>query len=166
MKFSMTIFLVVLLLIGLTLTVVSFVLASSVDECSKDAQNALRGLLTMGVALFSITGTMLACKCTQKFEEAGSVLSTVFSVVLLVIGSVTIGLVATIHKECENARKITPFLLSLSVLITLGAIAYLGMKIYDKVKKPEEHLGLIKSTDNSASPRSDASNSPLSLYGG
>ena len=54
MKFSMPIFLVLLLGLGFGLTVISFVLAGYVDKCSIHAQNAVRGLLTMGVSLFSI----------------------------------------------------------------------------------------------------------------
>ena len=162
MKFSMTIFLILLLFIGLGLTVISFVLAGYVEKCSINAQNAVRGLLTMGVSLFSICGTMLVCKCAEKFDQSGSILNTVFPVLLLLISGVTIGLVATIHNECEKARKITPVLIALSVFITLGTTAYIGKKIYKKIKpddvvSPSPNPSLASSSKSS----SVSDNSPL-----
>lgn len=174
MQISMKIFLVVLLIIGFALTVCSFILAKPVDSCSNHAKNALRGLLTMGVLMFSISATMLACKCDANFDAAGSTLNTVFPVFILAIGITTIGLASTIHKECIDARKLTPILITLSVFITLGAGGYLGLKIYKKFN-PTFVAGPVNSdgspinspTSSYGSDRSGSSNnSPTSLYGG
>lgn len=169
MHISINVFLGVLLFIGLVLTVCSFILASSVAECSIHAQNAVRGLLTMGVGLFCISATMLLCKCGSDFDKEGSKLGTIFPVFIMLIGGVTIGLVSTIHKECEKARKMTPALITLSVFITLGSGGYLGLKIYNKVKNPTQ-LGLIESQSYGSASSDGSSNasSPtsLSLYGG
>jgi len=161
----MNIFLGILLIIGLALTVCSFILSSYVVDCSIHAQNAVRGLLTMGVGLFSISATMLACKCGVNFDRDGSILSNVFPVFILVIGITILGLVVTIHKECEKARKFTPILITLSVFIALGSGGYLGLKIYNKVKKPETQIGPI-SQGSSPAASSDASSPITSLYGG
>ena len=170
MQISMKIFLGVLLVIGFALTVCSFILAKPVDSSSNHAKNALRGLLTMGVLMFSISATMLACPCDPKFDVAGSTLNTVFPVFILAIGIITIGLVSTIHKECEDARKLTPILLTLSILVTLGSGGYIGFKIYKRLN-PGFKPGLI---DQNGSPASQggseasasSNNSPTSLYGG
>jgi len=161
----MNIFLGILLIIGLALTVCSFILSSYVVDCSIHAQNAVRGLLTMGVGLFSISATMLACKCGVNFDRDGSILSNVFPVFILVIGITILGLVVTIHKECEKARKFTPILITLSVFIALGSGGYLGLKIYNTVKKPETQIGPI-SQGSSPAASSDASSPITSLYGG
>jgi len=167
MKIDMSIFLGVLLIIGLALTICSFILAGDVADCSIHAQNAVRGLLTMGVGLFSISATMLGCKCGANFDRDGSNLGTIFPVFIFVIGVITLGLVITIHKECEKARKFTPALLTLSIFTALGSGGYLGLKIYNKVKNPPQ-LGLVKTEEYgtaSSNAGSDAS-SPTSLYGG
>jgi len=169
MQISINLFLGVLLFIGLVLTVCSFILASSVADCSIHAQNAVRGLLTMGVGLFCISATMLACKCGSNFDTDGSKLGTIFPVFIMLIGIVTLGLVITIHKECEKARKMTPALLTLSIFTALGSGGYLGLKIYNKVKNPTQ-LGLVRTEEyGSASSDGNASSnasSPTSLYGG
>jgi len=169
MPISINIFLSVLLFIGLVLTVCSFILANSVADCSIHAQNAVRGLLTMGVGLFCISATMLVCKCGSTFDTDGSKLGTVFPVFIMLIGIVTIGLVSTIHKECEKARKMTPALITLSVFITLGSGGYLGLKIYNKVKNTSGQ-GTVSPLDTSSpAASSDASSSSpttASLYGG
>jgi hypothetical protein len=172
MQINMNLFLGVLLITGLILTVCSFMLAGYVADCSIHAQNAVRGLLTMGVGLFCISATMLACKCGSNFDKDPSILSNVFPAVILAIGITIFGLVVTIHKECEKARKFTPALLTLSAFIAFGAGTYLGLKIYKKVKNPTQ-LGLVK-TENHGSASSDSpaassdasGSSPTSLYGG
>lgn len=161
MKINMNIFLILLLCVGLALTVCSFILASDVANCSIHAQNAVRGLLTMGVALFSISGTMLGCGCAMNFDRDGYILSTVFPVFILAIGIVTLGLVITIHKECPKARKFTPILITLSVLTTLASGGYLGLKIYNKVKKSD-----ATPADSPAANSVASSSSPTSIYGG
>lgn len=171
MKINMTIFLILLACIGLSLTVCSFILASDVVDCSINSQNAVRGLLTMGVALFCISTTMLLCKCGSNFDKHGTILGNVFPAFVFLIGVITLGLVITIHNDCEKARKMTPVLITLSVLIALGSGGYLGVKVYNKVKNPDAQKGTNEEGGNelaspaSSSYGSDAS-SPLSLYGG
>ena len=166
MKINMNVFLILLLFIGLSLTVCSFILAGYVVDCSINAQNAVRGLLTLGVSLFCISATMLVCKCGVNFDRDGSLLSNVFPVFIFIIGIITLGLVITIHKECENAKKMTPILITLCVFITLGSGGYLGLKIYNKVKKPDTQLGLISPDASSPAGSSASDSSPTSLYGG
>ena len=165
MQINIKVFLILLIFIGFSLTVCSFILASHVAECSIHAQNAVRGLLTMGVALFCISGTMYVCNCGAKFDTDPN-LGTIFPVVIMLIGMVTLGLVSTIHKECEKARKMTPGLITLSVFITLGAGGYLGLKIYKKVKKPVGSPTPDASPASSAANSDSAASSPTSLYGG
>lgn len=174
MKINMNTFLILLVFIGLTLTVCSFILASSVADCSINSQNAVRGLLTMGVALFCISATMFVCKCGSNFDKHGSILGNVFPVFVFLIGVVTLGLVITIHNDCEKARKMTPALITLSVFTALGSGGYLGLKIYNKVKNtdtqkgPTEGYELVSPTASrdGSNASGSPSFSPLSLYGG
>ena len=167
MKISMNIFLILLLCIGLALTVSSFILASDVVNCNIHAQNAVRGLLTMGVALFSISGTMLACQCAVNFDRDGSILSTVFPVFILAIGITTFGLVMTINEHCVKARRFTPILITLSVVTTIVPGGYLGLKIYNKVKNPNAtKIESYSPPDSSTAASSASSSSPTSIIGG
>lgn len=177
MNINMNIFLILLLCIGLALTVCSFILASYVADCSIHAQNAHRGLLTMGVALFSISGTMLSCQCAVNFDKGGSLLSNVFPVFIFAIGIITFGLIITINNECKGSKTVNktkttptliPIMLSLSVIVTLAAGGYIGQKIYNKVKSPNDTKVTPVSPDGSPiSSRSGSSGySATSIYGG
>ena len=53
-----------------------------------------------------------------------------FIVLMLIIGIVTTALVSVIHKNCDNARKDTPILLTMSVLIMVLSGGYLGYNVY------------------------------------
>ena len=169
MQISINLFLGVLLIIGLVLTVSSFILATSVADCGIHAQNAVRGLLTMGVGLFCISATMLLCKCGSNFDKDGSKLGTAFPVFIFLIGVITLGLVITIHKECEKARKMTPALITLSVFIALGSGGYLGVKVYNNVRN-QTQVGLLRTEEygSASSIASSDASSPTttSLYGG
>lgn len=170
MKINMNTFLILLVFIGLTLTICSFVLASSVADCSINSQNAVRGLLTMGVALFCISATMFVCKCGSNFDKEGSILGNVFPVFVFLIGVITLGLVITIHNDCKKARNMTPALITLSVFTALGSGGYLGLKIYNKVNNPDTQKGLNEGYElgspNGSSVGSDGSGSLSPLYGG
>ena len=117
-------------IVGLVLTIFAFKIASDVTNCNTASQNALRGLLVMGVMLMSITGTTLGINCnTGKSDK--SVNSMIFVILMLIIGIVTTALVSVIHKNCDNARKDTPILITLSVLIMVVSLGYLGYTVYN-----------------------------------
>ena len=161
LELSMSMFMTLLILLGLTLTVYSFILASDVTNCSASAQNAVRGLLVMGVLLFSISGTLLAFKCSISNKKGfHSILGTSFIVLLLVICLITIGLVSTIHKECMAARNKTPVLLGLSVLITVITSGYLGFEGYKMIIKKPFVPGTSETPTPSPTPSSMDSATP------
>lgn len=118
--------------VGLVLTIFSFKIASDVTSCNGAAQNALRGLLVMGVMLMSITGTTLGINCnTGKSDTETSVNGMIFVILMLIIGIITTALVSVVHKNCEDARKDTPILLTMSVLIMVVSLGYLGYSVYN-----------------------------------
>ena len=120
-------------IVGLVLTIYSFKIASDVTSCNIASQNALRGLLVMGVMLMSITATILGINCdTGKSDK--SVNGMIFVILMLIIGIITTALVSVIHKNCEDARKDTPILLTMSVLIMVVSLGYLGYSVYNKHK--------------------------------
>ena len=132
-------------IVGLVLTIFAFKIASDVTGCNKASQNALRGLLVMGVMLMSITGTILGINCdTGKSDK--SVNGMIFVIVMLIIGIITTALVSVIHKNCEDARKDTPVLLTMSVLIMVASLGYLGYSVYNKhLSSDEKQLNAIDS---------------------
>jgi len=114
-------------IVGLILTIFAFKIASDVTGCNANSQNALRGLLVMGVMLMSISATTLGMNCdTGKSDK--SVNGMIFVILMLLIGIVTTALVSVIHKNCKDARKDTPILLTLSILIMVVSLGYLGEK--------------------------------------
>ena len=133
-------------IVGLVLTIFAFKMSNDVTTCNVNAQNALRGLLVMGVMLMSITGTTLGINCdTGKSDK--TVNGMIFVILMLVIGIVTTALVSVIHKNCEDARKDTPILLTMSVLIMVVSLGYLGYSVYNKhLSSDEKQMNHIDST--------------------
>jgi cytochrome bd-type quinol oxidase subunit 2 len=118
-------------IVGLVLTIFAFKIASDVTECNTHSQNALRGLLVMGVMLMSISGTTLGINCdVEKSEKKNHMNGMIFVILMLIIGIITTALVSVIHKNCEDARKDTPVLLTLSVLIMVVSLGYIGYTLY------------------------------------
>ena len=133
MQLSTDMFMGLMFTVGLVLTIFAFKIASNVTDCNTHSQNALRGLLVMGVMLMSISGTTLGINCPTRSTShtlGGVTSSMAFIVLMLIIGIVTTALVSVIHKNCEDARKDTPVLLTLSVLIMVLSGGYLGYTIY------------------------------------
>ena len=152
MKLSMRMFMVFIFMIGLALTIVAFKISSYANcdtNCSSKAQNAIRGLLVLGVSLICIPSTILAFKCSTSRFQDDSFMGTLFLVLLLFISITTIGLSIVIHEECEVARKDTPWLLGSSTLIIIIVLTYLGYIIYNHTKGKQ--IGLIKSSDQTPS---------------
>jgi cytochrome bd-type quinol oxidase subunit 2 len=119
-------------IVGLVLTIFAFKIANDVTGCNTNTQNALRGLLVMGVMLMCITGTTLLINCnTEKSDTETSVNGMIFVVLMFLIGIITTALVSVIHKNCEDARKDTPTLLTMSVLIMVVSGGYLGYTGYN-----------------------------------
>jgi uncharacterized membrane protein YedE/YeeE len=133
MQLSTDMFMGLMFIVGLVLTIFALKIASNVNNCDSSTQNAVRGLLVMGVMLMSITGTTLGINCPtrSKSHTLGGVTSSMaFIVLMLIIGIITTALVSVIHKNCEDARKDTPILLIMSVLIIVVSGGYLGYTVY------------------------------------
>ena len=127
-------------IVGLVLTIFAFKISSDVTNCNAASQNALRGLLVMGVMLMSITATTLGINCNRgKSDTETSVNGMIFVILMLIIGIITTALVSVIHKNCEDARKDTPILLTMSVLIMVVSGGYLGYTIYNKHKSSSNY---------------------------
>jgi hypothetical protein len=137
MKIPMKVFMGLILVIGLALIVCSFVISGSVTDCNVKVQNALRGLLVMGVTLFSVSGTLLAFNCNSKVLEQ-STLGIAFIVILFLLSSSTIGLISTIY-QCDDTKTNHPTILNtmliMSILMTVGSLAYIVYQTIQYTKK-------------------------------
>jgi hypothetical protein len=149
-KIEATIFMLIIFLIGLTITVYSYKIAGTVVDCSINAQNAVRGLLVMGTALICIPITILAFNCPLPLESGkDSIMSNVFILLLLLINSSIIGLSSVIHNECEASREYTKILIPLSVLATSFSLGYLVYEVYrafakGKGKSSSKSIEMVK----------------------
>jgi hypothetical protein len=124
--------------VGLVLTIFAFKISSDVNICKVPAaQNALRGLLVMGVMLMSISGTTLGINCPPAKSDKKTN-SMIFVILMFLTGIVTTALVSVIHTNCEDARKDTPVLLTMSVLIIVVSGGYLGYTVYNKHLSSDE----------------------------
>lgn len=130
MQLPKEIFMGLMMIVGLILTIYAFKIASDVVDCDISAQNAVRGLLVMGVTLMCISGTTLVINCPSKGDKDNHMNGMIFVILMLVIGIVTTALASVIHKKCEESRKDTPILLTLSVLIMVVSGGYLGYTLY------------------------------------
>ena len=131
MKLPKEMFMGLMMIVGLVLTIYAFKISSDVVDCNISAQNAVRGLLVIGVSLMSISGTTLGINCPAKDDDK-HMNGMIFIIFMFLIGIVTTALVSVIHKNCEAARKDTPVLLTLSVLIMAVSGGYLGYTVYNK----------------------------------
>uniref|UniRef100_A0A6C0H2T6 Uncharacterized protein n=1 Tax=viral metagenome TaxID=1070528 RepID=A0A6C0H2T6_9ZZZZ len=162
-KIPMKIFMGIILVIGLALIVCSFLISGSVTECNVKVQNALRGLLVMGVALFTVSATILALNCNEKFKGSASGIALI--VILFLLSTITIGLISTIY-QCDDTKKnngtILNVMLIMSIFVTLGSFAYIVYQIIQRVKK-----GKKSSQDKELVNKFDGEyNSPSSDFGG
>lgn len=133
MELSTEMFMGSMFIVGLVLTIYAFKIAPATKNCSITAQNAVRGLIVMGVMLMSITGTFMICGCgvaKLKHETIGMG----FTILMLLIGIIVMVLSSIIHEDCNAAKKDTPLLISLSVLVTIASGGYLVYKGYNMVK--------------------------------
>ena len=178
-KIEATIFMLIIFLIGLTITVYSYKIAGTVVDCSINAQNAVRGLLVMGTALICIPITILAFNCPLPLESGkDSIMSNVFILLLLLINGSIIGLSSVIHNECEASREYTKILIPLSVLATSFSLGYLVYEVYGvfakgKGKSSSKSVEMVKipqlhsdSPSGSPSGSETSSNSDSKLRAG
>ncbi len=146
MELSTRMFMGLVFIIGLVLTIYSFKIAPTVKTCSGKAQNAARGLLVMGVMMLSVSATYMVCGCVRSISH--STLGMSFVVFMLAVGVSTIILASIIHSECSIARKDTPILIALSVLMTVLTGGYLVYRGYNMVKggDGQRHSGIEMTT--------------------
>lgn len=130
MELSMTMFLGLMGIVGLVLTIYAFKIAPDVKDCDSKTQNALRGLLVMGVIMLSVSSTLFACGMNNGYTG----LANVFIVLMLIVGITTISLSSIIHGACEKARGDTPALITVSVIMTVMTGGFLMYKGYKSVK--------------------------------
>ena len=128
MELSMRMFMGLMFVVGLVLTIYAFKIGPAVKNCDSKTQNAARGLLVMGIMMISVSSTYMVCGCGMQVHQG--TLGTFFIVLMLAVGFITMTLTSIIHGSCKNARKDTPFLLVISVLITATAGGYLVYNWY------------------------------------
>lgn len=129
----MEMFMGAMFIVGLVLTVYSFKIAPDTKDCSSKTQNAVRGLLVMGVMLMSVTLTYMVCGCGVSNLTHGTI-GMGFVLLMLAIGIIVIVLSSIIHAGCSDAKKDTPVLIALSVIVTVMSGSYLVYKGYNMSK--------------------------------
>jgi hypothetical protein len=116
-------FMGIIIVLGFIISFFGLKIGPDVKDCSAKVQNAARGLLIFGIILFSVSLTFMICGCGEKIENTS--LSISFVLFMLVFGVITFSLSLIIHTGCGKAKKDTPFVLTLSVIIILMSLKYL-----------------------------------------
>ena len=119
----------IMFIIGVVFSVYALGEAHAVKDCGLSAQNAMRGILVMGVAMTSIAFTALMCKCGHG--NASSALGQVFVGGMMCLSIVTLVLISIIMSACKEASKgVTTAMLVLCIIAILISGGYIGYEVY------------------------------------
>lgn len=148
---------IVVMVLGLFLTAVSLRLSSIIEskpECMKKASllNSNRGVLILGLLMFSSSGAYLLCKMNCSGEVNGSSSELVYAGFNLVLGIVVIVLFSIIHSQLKSCVRSLSNIDSMLVIIgiVIGCISLLislvvlGKKLYSNRATLKEGMGNIR----------------------
>jgi len=138
MQISMEMFMILMFFVGLILTIYAFKIGPIVNNskpfCPVSTQNAVRGLLVMGVMILSVSGTYMVCGFGGDGNRIDQgIIGMSFVSLMLAIGIIVIVLTSTIHSACPDARKNTPVLMTLAVLTAVASGSYLSYRGYNQL---------------------------------
>jgi len=132
MKTHMSVFMLIMFIVGLVLTIFAFRLSTDIKDCTPVVQNATQGLLVLGVMIITVAVTSMVCGCGSGSEQSTG---TGYVLFMLALGITIMVLTSIIHNGCQDARTSTPILITLSVLITVISGFILFYKSYKSEKE-------------------------------
>jgi len=117
--------------IGILFSIYALSEAPKTKDCNASAQNAMRGILVMGVAMTCIAFTALICKCGSSKATHG--LGAFFLIKMVCLSIITLVLVSIIKGECKDASGgMTTTMLVLAIIAILVSGGYGGYLIYER----------------------------------
>lgn len=124
----------VMFVVGILFSIYALSEAPKTKDCSIAAQNAMRGILVMGVAMTCISFTALMCKCGSSDSSHG--LGGVFLIGMICFSVTTLVLISIIMGQCKDASNgVTTTMLILAIIAVLVSGGYGGYLLY------EDHQG-------------------------
>ncbi len=131
LQMSMNALFGVMFIVGVLFSIYALSEAPKTKDCPIAAQNAMRGILVMGVAMTCISFTALMCKCGAN--EASHGMGTLFLIGMICLSITTLVLVSIIMGNCKNASHgMTTTMLVLAIIAVLVSGGYGGDLIYEE----------------------------------
>ena len=131
LQISMNMLFGVMFVVGILFSIYALSEAPKTKNCSAAAQNAMRGILVMGVAMTCISFTALMCKCGAS--QATNGLGTIFLVGMICLSVITLVLISIIKGQCGDASGgMTTTMLVLAIIAVLVSGGYGGYLMYEE----------------------------------
>ena len=122
----------VMFVVGILFSIYALTEAPNTKDCPVAAQNAMRGILVMGVAMTCISFTALMCKCGANHASHG--LGSLFLIGMICLSITTLVLISIIVGTCKDASHgMTITMLILAIIAVLVSAGYgIVLLIYGK----------------------------------
>lgn len=115
--------------VGILFSIYALSEAPKTKDCPIAAQNAMRGILVMGVAMTCISFTALMCKCGASDSSHG--LGNIFLVGMICLSITTLVLISIIMGQCKAASGgMTTTMLILAIIAVIVSGGYGGYLLY------------------------------------
>lgn len=133
MQMSMNALFGVMFVVGILFSIYALTEAPNTKDCPVAAQNAMRGILVMGVAMTCISFTALICKCGAS-HAASHGLGSLFLIGMICLSITTLVLISIIIGTCKDASHgMTITMLILAIIAVLVSGGYgIVLLIYDE----------------------------------
>lgn len=121
----------VMFVVGILFSIYALSEAPKTKDCPIAAQNAMRGILVMGVAMTCISFTALMCKCGASDSSHG--LGNLFLIGMICLSITTLVLISIIMGQCKDASHgMTTTMLILAIIAVLVSGGYGGYLLYEE----------------------------------
>ena len=131
LQMSMNALFGVMFVVGILFSIYALIEAPKTKDCPTAAQNAMRGILVMGVAMTCISFTALMCKCGSSDSSHGLGIFFLFGMICLSVTALV--LISIIIGNCKDASHgMTTTMLVLAIIAVLVSGGYGGYLIYEE----------------------------------
>ena len=142
----------VTLIVGVLFSVYAFAEAGKVVDCGAAAQNALRTVLITGIAMISVSATVLATPCLRDVTGS-SYVGLIFLVLMLCLSIMTLVCVSIVMARCSAARNGWGWgVLILNVVTIIWSSYTLGSDVYKAISEGKAGKAATASASPALSP--------------
>ena len=120
--------------LGLAITVFALKIGNATKNCTDTkVNNSIKGLLSVGLILMSVSGTSFACGCAGNALINNNI-HMIFGVFSLALGVVLVTLASIVHNKCGVPKSDTGLIIALGSVMIAVSVGYLGMKAFKRVR--------------------------------